>query len=113
MAVDIDETWSDEESCGIDLRRRALVRKVADSRDESVRDRHVGTVAGIARAVQDGAVPDDEVEPWGRWLRMQRHTATASHENTKTRNQKAARHRVQSRRLREESSFMMRSLSKP
>jgi hypothetical protein len=70
--VGVDEAGRDDLARGVDLAVGAGGRKRADAGDPAARHRDVGGVAGRARAVDDGAVPDEEIEPLGHLSRPSR-----------------------------------------
>lgn len=60
MRMRIDEAWRHHEAVRVDGAFAALAH-LADFGDLAARDRDVGLVARLARAVDDEAVPDDEI----------------------------------------------------
>lgn len=60
VGVDINEAGRDDHSAGVNLPRRDA-GNAANVRDMAVGDRHVGEEGGIARAVHDASVADDEI----------------------------------------------------
>ena len=61
MGVQVDEAGCDEQPGRIDLASRVAVDG-ADRRDHAVGDRDIAHIGLPAEAVNDGAIPDAEVE---------------------------------------------------
>src|SRR5262249_30296492 len=60
--MDVDEAGRDSTPARVDLDRSALDESLTDGEDPAVRDCDVELAAGIAKSVEDGAVPNDEVD---------------------------------------------------
>ena len=70
VRVDVDESGRDDQAVGIDLLATLTVHGATDLDERAVGDGDVTAVGGAPGAVDDGAVPDHEIEhantPTGR-----------------------------------------------
>ena len=62
VAVDVDEARRDVQAGRVDFGQRGRMRQIADRRDAVAGDRDVGLIGRHARAVEERAMPDDDVE---------------------------------------------------
>ena len=76
VRMGVDEAGRDDPARGVDLDGATRADERSDAGDPVAGHRDVGDVPGRARAVDDGAVPDDEIEPLGHISRPSRRRAS-------------------------------------